>query len=115
MTKANHPKSPYGPTQLNLVNSHRFQVLRKQAMRSESVRMQQSTAVSQSDANPHDDAESMYLRNQVNQRLAEILAKLPTGKQRSLFKIRFGVELDKLEQMPVKQAAAILKIQPNKR
>ena len=115
MTKANPPQSTTNPMQLNLVNSNRLQLLRKQAMTSESGQIQQSASIGPSNANPEDDAESIHLRNQVNQRLAEILTKLPAGKQRSLFKIRFGVELEKLEQMPVKQAAAILKIRLNRR
>ena len=115
MTEANHPKSTSAPTQLNLVNSERLQLLRKQVMRSENVQTQKSSALCPSNARPHEDAEAIQLRNQVNQRLSEILATLPAGKRRSLFKIRFGVELDKFEQIPVKQAAAILKIQPNKR
>jgi len=110
MTEAKHSDTAASPAQLNLVNSSRLQSLRKQSLASETDNKQPSTK-----PNPQEDAESIRLRNQVNQRLAEILAKLPAGKQRSLFKIRFGVEIDELQQMPAKQAAAILKLTPSRR
>jgi hypothetical protein len=49
-------------------------------------------------------------RRLIDQRLAEIMATLPAGKQLSLFKIRFGVELDQIKTLPIKRVVAILKI-----
>ncbi|MGY6274989.1 hypothetical protein [Methylomonas sp. MgM2] len=115
MTDSNRPEATANPTQLNLVNSNRLQALRKQSSVDESDNTQRTTSRHPAGANAQEDAESNRLRTQVNQRLAEILANLPAGKRRSLFKIRFGVDLDKLEQMPSKQAAALLKIEPNQR
>jgi hypothetical protein len=47
----------------------------------------------------------------IDQRMAEILASLPTNKQRSLFKIRFGFDPDNLHQQPIGQLIKSLKIQ----
>ncbi|MDD1621545.1 MAG: hypothetical protein LUQ11_08680 [Methylococcaceae bacterium] len=49
-------------------------------------------------------------RRLIDQRLAEILASLPAGKQLSLFKIRFGVEFDQIKNLPIKRVAAMLQI-----
>ncbi|MGZ4957933.1 MAG: hypothetical protein ACXV7J_01660 [Methylomonas sp.] len=101
-----------GPTQLNLVNSGRLQALRKQSgspLKDEG-RMVDSPQFAE--PNPKEDAQTAQLRRQVYQRLQAILAGLPAGKQRSLFKIRYGVALDELEKLPVQQVAALLKIGP---
>lgn len=49
-------------------------------------------------------------RQLIDQRLAELLASLPAGKQRSLFNIRFGMEPDKIKELPIKQIFALLEI-----
>lgn len=49
-------------------------------------------------------------RQLIDQRLAEVMASLPAGKQKNLFKIRYGVELDQIKQLPIKRVAAMLKI-----
>ncbi|MCK9605617.1 MAG: hypothetical protein M0R33_04100 [Methylomonas sp.] len=46
----------------------------------------------------------------IDQRLAEILAYFPAGRQRSLFKIRYGVDPDNLKQQPIQQIFNVLKI-----
>lgn len=95
--------------QLNLVNSNRLASLRQQAS-------QATVPVpSKKPANPSEDAETTRLRGLIEQRLSEIVRHLPTGKQSSLFKIRYGVTLEQFAQLPVKEAAELLKIGKNKR
>lgn len=103
-----------GPTQLNLVNSRRLQELRKQSVAAGNAEAPATPPVS---AGPSvkEDAETAQLRREVDQRLQEILARLPAGKQRSLFKIRYGVALDELERLPIQRVAVILQIHPTKR
>lgn len=50
-------------------------------------------------------------RQLIDQRLTGLLASLPTGKQRSLFKIRFGMEPDQIKALPIQQIFALLEIQ----
>jgi len=54
--------------------------------------------------------ELLLARQLIDSRLAEILASLPAGMQRSLFKIRYGVELDRLRNLPIKRILSVLKI-----
>lgn len=99
-------KAPASPSQLTLVNSRRLQALRKQATACEPAFPVPKTAK----PDKTEDAETARLKRQMEQRLQEILAKYPQGKQRSLFKIRYGVSLEEFECLPIQQAAAILKI-----
>lgn len=57
-----------------------------------------------------EDAETANLRRLIAQKLAEIVANLPAGKQHSLFKIRYRIELDQIDNMPVTEVAEILNI-----
>jgi hypothetical protein len=96
-----------GPRQLQLVNSSRLQALRTKSTPAT------GTAQNQPPAKPipqAEDAETARLRQLVEQRLAQILATLPTDKHRSLFKIRFGIELEALNAMSPQQASKVLKI-----
>ncbi len=93
-----------GPRQLQLINSSRLQALRNKAA-SPPEQAQHQPPVTQSE-----DAETARLRQLVEQRLAQILATLPPGKHRSLFKIRFGTELEALKAMSPQQASKVLKI-----
>lgn len=102
MSNAKHPTNP---NQLNLVSSERLRALRNK------------TGVHNIDkagfgfAKPViENSDEARLRAAIRQRLDEILASLPAGKQRSLFKIRYGMELDNLEHLPADQIAAKLKI-----
>ena len=52
----------------------------------------------------------LLARQLIDQRLAEILASLPAGKQQRLFKIRFGVELGQIKDLPIKRIVVVLKI-----
>ena len=108
MTKAKQPEPAAGPTQLNLVNSGRLQALRQQS----GAAMENPAHRRATSGESKEHEESARLRRQIDQRLTEILARLPAGKQHSLFKIRFGVTLDELRNLPAEQAAKILKIGP---
>lgn len=94
-----------GPAELNLVGSRRLQSLSMRA--ASDVREEVKCS-----PNWQEEAESSHLRRLITQRLSEILAQLPVGKQRSLFKIRYGVDLEQLEQLPVSRVAEILNIHP---
>lgn len=54
--------------------------------------------------------ELLLAQQLIDQQLAEILAGLPAGKQRSLFKIRYGMDLDALKQQPIHHIVKLLKI-----
>lgn len=97
-------------SQLNLVNSRRLQALRKQVSGSAAPQAAESAAPTQ----PQESAKDSQLRRLAEQRLADILAQLPAGKQQQLFKIRFGITPDELQALPAKQFAEKLKIMPGK-
>lgn len=104
-------KNATGPTPLNLVNSSRLQALRNQSAPGEDRDKQHKSAHQEQPQ----DAEQAWLQSLIDQKLAKILAEFPANKQRSLFKIRFGIALDELKNLPLKQVAAILKINPLRR
>ncbi len=65
------------------------------------------------EASPNDAKLSPALRlarRLIDQRLAELLATLPAGKQNSLFRIRFGMELSQIKTLPIRQVFGKLKI-----
>lgn len=115
MTESKQPQTAASPAQLNLVSSSRLQSLRKQATAYGDDAGNPSVLSQRVQPGKPDDAATKRLRQQVENRLQEIIATLPAGKQRSLFKIRYGVALDELEQLPVQKVAAILKILPDNR
>ena len=49
-------------------------------------------------------------RQLIDQKLTAILASLPAGKQQSLFKIRFGISLAQIKQLPIKRVISLLQI-----
>lgn len=53
-------------------------------------------------------------REKIDHRLAQILNHLPAGKQQSLFRIRYGVDLEQLKQLPIKRILTLLQIQSDK-
>ena len=55
--------------------------------------------------------ELLLARQLIDQRLAEILAQLPVGKQQRLFKIRYGVALDEIQHLAIKKVFGLLAIQ----
>lgn len=56
--------------------------------------------------------ELLLARQLIDQRLAELLANLPVGKQQGLFKIRFGMTPEQIKQLPLKQIFSKLAINP---
>lgn len=56
------------------------------------------------------DPQLLLARQLIDQRLVEILAGFPAGRQRSLFKIRYGTDPDILKQQPIRQIIKLLKI-----
>ena len=65
------------------------------------------------EASPNDaklSPELRLARRLIDQRLAELLATLPAGKQNSLFRIRFGMELSQIKTLPIRQVFGKLKI-----
>lgn len=105
ITKTKHHLQKAKPEQLSLVHSNRLQ-----SLVGANAKLYRPSYSQMATANLQEGPEIDHLRSQIQQRTAEILAQLPEGKRRSLFKIRFGVSLQELEKMPVQQAAAILKI-----
>ena len=56
--------------------------------------------------------ELLLARQLIDQRLAELLANLPVGKQQGLFKIRFGMTPEQIKQLTLKQIFSKLAINP---
>ena len=55
-------------------------------------------------------AELHLAQQLIDQQLMQILADLPAGKQRSFFKIRYGMDIDTLKQQPIHRIVKRLKI-----
>ena len=53
----------------------------------------------------------LLARQLIDQRVADILAGLPVGKQRSLFKVRYGFDPENIHLQPLAQLIKSLKIQ----
>jgi len=100
-----------GPKQLNLVNSSRLQQLAK---RPESEQTDGSPGAMPPKPGLKPDP-SERLRQLAQQRVAQILAELPAGRQQSLFKIRYGMSVEELQRLPPEQMAKILKLVACKR
>ena len=56
--------------------------------------------------------ELLLARQLIDQRLAELVANLPVGKQQGLFKIRFGMTPEQIKQLTLKQIFSKLAINP---
>jgi hypothetical protein len=54
--------------------------------------------------------ELLLARLAIDQRLTEIMAMLPPGKQRRFFKIRYGVEFEQISTLPLKRVFKLLEI-----
>lgn len=52
----------------------------------------------------------LLARQMIDQRLQEILAGFPTGRQRSLFKIRYGADPENLKHRPIRDIVKLLHI-----
>lgn len=86
---------------LNLVNSQRLKAL------NESNRNNTCDPIThQSESHQIEDQKRQYIAQQV----AKILATLPAGKQKNLFKIRYGLTPEALQRLPIEQAIKILEL-----
>ncbi|AMK78172.1 MULTISPECIES: hypothetical protein [Methylomonas] len=105
-------KSPSRPADSLLVNpgkSSRLQEMRQRAATANQpapAPAQPSFQEKDGDVSP----ELALARQLIDQHLTEILAALPAGKQRRLFKIRFGIEPEQIKELAIKQIIALLEI-----
>lgn len=91
---------------------------RLQAMRDKAMSAQSATVIAGQQPDKavlHGKAaalspEMLLARQIIDRQLDEILAMLPAGRQKRLFKIRFGVELEQIRDLPIKHIVGILKI-----
>jgi hypothetical protein len=86
---------------------------RLQAMREQSMQIKTVQTVEVSDKNPlHSNVspELLLARQVIDTRLTEVLHLLPEGKQKRLFKLRFGVELTEIRNLPIKRIVNLLAI-----
>jgi len=103
------PKYPADSLLVSPGKSTRLQEMRQRA----ATANQPAPAPTQPTLQAKDESLSPELalaRKLIDQRLSEILTTLPAGKQRSLFKIRFGMEPDKIKELPIKQIFTLLTI-----
>ena len=105
----NNAKHPISPGDLSLVapdKSRRLQAMRDKALTADAVERQPCSPLAALNLSP----ELLLAREAIDQRLTEILAMLPPGKQRRLFKIRYGVELEQISVLPIKHVCKLLNI-----
>mgnify|MGYP001296104115 CR=1 FL=1 len=90
---------------LNLVTSSRLQAIRdkQRAAQASQLGNQQGKSV-------HRDttSDAMQARQLIDQALQQAFSQLPVGKQHSLFRIRYGVDLIGLKQMSLLKAMQLL-------
>ncbi len=55
----------------------------------------------------------LQLRRLIDQRLQEIISVFPSEKRQKLFKIRFGMTMEQLKQLPMHRIITLLKLNPN--
>lgn len=92
--------------------SSRLRAMRAQANEQKPVQQSPaSIAIQSKSATEHLSPELLLARQLIDQRLSEILAQLPAGKQQRLFKIRYGVALDAIHQLAIKKVFSLLSIQ----
>ncbi|MCQ8103689.1 hypothetical protein NP590_06200 [Methylomonas sp. SURF-2] len=105
----------YKPEHTNMTLLASGKSSRLQAMRQKSMHSPAAAAnVTVSGPTPAEEATNphwLLARQLIDRRLAEILAAFPPGRQRSLFKIRYGLDPDHLKQQPIRHIAKLLKIQ----
>lgn len=98
------------PSDLSLVTpgkSSRLLAMRDKAVTANVLGQNQCIAEAPAKLRP----ELLLARQAIEQRLTEIMAKLPAGKARRLFKIRYGVELEQIKVLPLKRVFKLLEIQ----
>ncbi len=50
--------------------------------------------------------------NLIEQSMSEILADYPTAKKNTFFKLKYGIKVDKINRMPIKQVFHLLHLKP---
>lgn len=105
-----HKPSGSGMT-VGFAQSSRLRQMREKALGATAPSPAPQT--SKPETSPNDaklSPELLLARRLIDQRLAELLATLPAGKQNSLFRIRFGLELSQIKALPIRQVFGKLKI-----
>ena len=106
----------FNPTETSLTlldsgKSRRLQEMRNKSLNLPTSAITNDQTAGQSKLEDKIQPELLLLaRRLIDQALAEILAGLPAGKQRSLFKIRYNMDLNTLEQQPIHHIVKQLKI-----
>ena len=57
--------------------------------------------------------ELLKARQFINQQLADALAKYPTNKQARFFKLRFGMDIEQLKELSIKEIYSVLGVKQN--
>jgi hypothetical protein len=102
-------KPPISPCDVSLVTpgkSSRLLAMRDKAVTADAVGQECSAIAATLKLSP----ELLLARLVIDQRMTEIMTMLPPGKQRRLFKIRYGVELEQIRNLPIKQVCKLLDI-----
>lgn len=94
---------PNAPNELNLVNSARLRAIRDQ-------QSQNTVQAAKAVARQPENSDLRIAQALIDSALHELLSQLPEGKQRSLFKIRFGVDPAELKQGSILEALKLLKL-----
>ena len=100
-------KPPVAPCSVSLVTpgkSSRLLAMRNKTVTAEAEVHECGAVVTALTLSP----ELLSARLAIEQRLSEIMAGLPPGKQRRLFKIRDGVELEQIRLLPIRQVFKVL-------
>lgn len=93
--------------------SSRLLEMRKKSMQTHSSDATAANGCEHSATRPADkdaDPQLVLARQLIDRRIAEILADFPAGRQRSLFKIRYGTDPENLKQQPIHAIAKLLNI-----
>jgi hypothetical protein len=107
MNTMNKPKSGTSDASLLVIGkSSRLQEMRNKNLNQTAP----AKALKQPQIKPQ-SSELSSAQQIIDQQLNAILAGLPPGKQRSLFKIRYGMELEQIKQLPIRQIIRLLKIE----
>jgi hypothetical protein len=89
--------------------SSRLQAMRQKSIHSTPTDPTATRSITKA-ADKDTDPQLLLARQLIDQRLVEILAGFPAGRQRSLFKIRYGIDPENLKQQPIRHIANLLKI-----
>jgi hypothetical protein len=90
--------------------SSRLQALREKQQSANSAIMPTDLAA-QKFASQNFSPELLFARQVIDECLAEVMQRLPIGKQKSLFKLRYGIVYEEIRLLPLKQIINLLSIQ----